>query len=83
MSPSKVKITQDEDNPIPKDVLADAICKLSDSANALLLSGLNEKAVVALLQDATHIPKKKIQTVLNALGQLRQDYTHSTGATND
>lgn len=74
--PRRVNVTQDEDAPVPKDVLANEICRLSDSANKLLASGLNEKAVVVLLHDATKIPKNKITAVLDALAQLRTDYTH-------
>lgn len=72
---ARVKI-QDPENEVPKDVLATEICKLSDSINKLILSGLNERAVIVLLQDATGIPKKKIQAVIQAIGQLRVDYTH-------
>lgn len=76
MSRTRINVTQDEDTPIPKDVLATEICKLSEATNKLLLSGLNQKAVVVLLRDATNLSKTKINQVLNALGQLRSDYTH-------
>lgn len=76
MARAKVNVVQDEDNPIPKDVLADAICKLSDNTNKLLLSGLNEEAIVILLVDSTKLSKGKIRHVLQALGDLRLKYTH-------
>lgn len=72
----QVNVTQDKDTPVAKDVLATEIVKLSDSAVKLLQSGLNQKAIVVLLRDATGLPKNKINVVLNALSQLRATYTH-------
>lgn len=71
-----VNVTQDKAHPIAKDVLAKEICKLSDNTSKLLQSGLNQKAIIVLLRDATGLSKTKINLVLNALGQLRTDYTH-------
>lgn len=76
MPKSKVNITQDDDDPIATEVLAQAICKLSDASNQLLSSGLNKKAIVVLLRDATNLSKRNITAVLDAMGQLRQDYTN-------
>lgn len=76
MSKVKINVTQDEDNPIPKDVLAKAICSLSDNTNKLILSGLNEEAIVILLVDSTKLSKSKIRMVLRSLGDLRSRYTH-------
>lgn len=73
---AKVNVIQDKDEPIPKDVLATAICKLSDNTNKLILSGLNEEAIVVLLVDSTKLSKSKIRHVLRALGELRANYTH-------
>lgn len=66
--------------PVPtvtKEMLATAICKLSDSANELLASGLNEKAILVLLADSSKMSKKSIKKVLDAMAQLRADYTHA------
>lgn len=71
----KVKI-ENPDNEIPREVLAKEICKLSDAINKLLLSGLNVKAIVVLLRDSTGLSKRNIQAVINAIAQLRADYTH-------
>lgn len=78
MARHSVNIVQDEEAPIPKDMLAAAICKLSDCVNKLLLSGLNEDAVIVLLKDSTGLSKRNIQLVLNSLSQLRTDYTHDS-----
>lgn len=76
MPRARVNITQDADEPISKDVLAKSICDLSDSLNKILLSGLNEKAIVVLLQDSTKCSKRTIKRVIDSIGQLRADYTH-------
>lgn len=61
---------------VTKEMLASAIIRLSDSSNELLNSGLNERAILALLFDSTKISKKTCKKVLDAVGQLRSDYTH-------
>lgn len=76
MSRTIVNVTQDKAHPVTKEVLATAICKLSDNTSKLLQSGLNHKAIVVLLRDATGLPKTKINMILNAINQLRTDYTH-------
>lgn len=70
------KIVQDEDAPVPKDVLAQSIINISLAFNKLLASGLNEKAVIALIKDDTSLPKKTVATVLHSLMRLRDDYTN-------
>ena len=76
MPRQRVNVIQDEETPVPKDILAAEICKLSDATNKLILSGLNQKAVVILLRDATGLSKRDINAVLDGLGQLRAEYTH-------
>ena len=60
--------------PETKEVLAEAICKISLAAERLASSGLNKTAVVALLHDRTKISKKQIHTILNGLRQLEGWY---------
>lgn len=72
----RVNIVQEEESPVQKDVLANEIIRMAGAVNKLLLSGLNEKAIVVLLRDATGLSKRNITLVLNALAQLREDYTH-------
>lgn len=62
---------------VTKEMLSTAICKLSDSANELLASGINEKAILVLLADSSKMSKKSIKKVLDAMAQLRADYTHA------
>ncbi len=76
MPRTRIAVVQDPDEVVSKEVLAKAICDLSDAANKLLLSGLNEKAIIVLLRDATGQSKGAIKRMLQAMSQLRADYTH-------
>lgn len=76
MPRTRVAVVQDPEEVVSKEVLAKAICDLSDGVNKLLLNGLNEKAVVVLLRDSTGCSKGTIKRVLQAMAQLRTDYTH-------
>jgi hypothetical protein len=58
----------------PPEALADAIRKISDSLQALLKSGLKEKAVIVLLHDATRIAKRDIEAILAGLKNLKAWY---------
>jgi 2-phospho-L-lactate guanylyltransferase (CobY/MobA/RfbA family) len=76
MAPN-VKINVVPNDPkITKDVLATTISKLSDATSALLNSGLNEKAILTLLADSTKLSKKSIKRIIDAINQLRADYTY-------
>ena len=54
--------------------LASAIAKISDGFDALLKSGLNKRAIVLLLHDATRLRRTDIQAVLDALPKLKEMY---------
>jgi hypothetical protein len=66
---------------ITKEVLADAIVKISDAVKSLDKSGLNKRAIIALLADDTKLGKGTINTVLNSLEDLAKNYAKpkSTG----
>lgn len=70
-----VVVTQDEENPVAQEVLADVIVKISDGMTKLLASGLNRKAIIVLLHDSTDQPKYRIEAVLDGLDSLRAAYT--------
>lgn len=76
MPREKINVVQDEEKPVSKEMLATAICKMSDATNQLLLSGLNHDAIVVLLVDKTKMSKRSVRKVIDAMGQLRADYTH-------
>lgn len=70
-----VVIEQDEQDPIETKVLARAIVHMSDDLTAILASGLNKKAVIILVADSSGQPKYRVEAVLNALADLKKDYT--------
>ncbi len=68
-------VVRADSNPLTKEVLASSIVSISDSVKRLYDSGLNRRAVVALLADDTKLGKKTIETVLDSLLDLRKTYT--------
>jgi len=61
--------------PITKEVLATSIVAISNAVKKLYDSGLNRRAVVALIVDDTKLGKGTIETVLDSLLDLRKTYT--------
>lgn len=61
--------------PVPKDVLASAIVRISESLEKLRKSGVNRAAIVALVKDDIGVPKSTINAVLDSLEHLRRNYT--------
>jgi len=70
---SKVNVQQNE-QPVPAEIMAQAIISISDSMKKLNNSGLKRKAIVALIHDQSKISKRHIEIVLNNLESLRQDW---------
>lgn len=62
------------DPPETTEILAEAIVRLGDAVKKLDASGLNRKAIVLLLQDATKVPKRDIIAILDAIPRLRGWY---------
>lgn len=60
--------------PQSREILAEAITRIGDAAAALKANGLNQKAIILLLNDATGIGKKDIALILDALPRLRGWY---------
>jgi len=61
--------------PIGKSILATAILQISDTVKDLEKSGMNRRAVIALIADDTKLGKGTITTVINSLGDLAKNYT--------
>ena len=51
--------------------IRDALGRIDDAANALLASGLTERALIVLLRDLTQLKGADIRAVLRALPRLR------------
>jgi siroheme synthase len=69
-----VNVKQNEQNPEGKEVLAAAIIKISEAADKLRKSGLNEKAIMILLHHETRVSQRDIKAVLSGLALLRKQY---------
>jgi hypothetical protein len=61
--------------PVTEGMLATAIVEIAEAVKKLERSGLNRKAVVALIQDDTKLGKGLIETVIISLSNLAKTYT--------
>lgn len=71
---TKVKVVQDDKAVIERPVLAKAIVDISKGFARLLNSGLNERAIIVLVHDVSHVGKPDVREVLQALKQLSNTY---------
>jgi hypothetical protein len=70
----KVVVQQDPEKPVDKGVLAAHIIEISRGVSKLLNTGINRRAIVALLYDSTKLPKSTISAVLDGITDLERDY---------
>lgn len=70
----RVHIKKNETKPESKEILAEAIVRIGEAMEKLSKSGLNRRAIITLIQDRTKLGKNDIETVLDALQQLRGWY---------
>ena len=80
-----IKLKKNKENPETPEVLADAIIKISNSLEQLSkLSGLNERALITLVQDSCSmvgnrfnrkpISRSTVEVVFRALKELKGRY---------
>lgn len=62
------------DPPESTEILAEAIVRLGDAVKKLDASGMNRKAIILLLNDATKVNKTDIAAILDAIPRLRGWY---------
>lgn len=62
------------DPPESKEILAEAVTKISDGFTKMLASGLNKQAIIILLQAETKLPQRDIRAILDALPRLKGWY---------
>ena len=67
-------MAKQETKPVPKKVLAESIVEISKAFAELRRSGLNQKAIIVLIHDATGLPKRDITRVLDSLDMLSSSY---------
>lgn len=70
-----VTVKLDDVAPESTEVIAAAIVRISRGVEKLSADGLNRRALLTLLKDATSMDKYQIDKVLNALPQLEALYT--------
>lgn len=71
---AKVKVIKNVEKPETKEILAEAIVRISNGFETLQKNGLNEDAIVALVQDQTGLAKRDIKLVLKSLRTLKGYY---------
>lgn len=76
MKKPKVEVQQEDEKPVAKMVLAANIVEINGAMQKLLRSGLNRRAIVALVHDNTKIAKSTIETVIDGIEDLKRAYTH-------
>lgn len=67
------------DPPESTEILAEAIVRIGGAMKKLGDSGLNHKAIVVLIQDATKLPKRDIELVIDAQKRLAGWYCRAPG----
>ena len=76
-----VKVEQDKDAPVEKLVLAQSIVEISKAMTHLLNTGINERAIVALVADSTDVGRPDIRAVLQSLRTLEANHCTPKGGT--
>lgn len=66
------------DSPIPEfqsaETIAQAIVKVADATQAIYKSGLNEKALILLISEASGVCKRDVKYVLSNMFHLKATY---------
>lgn len=62
------------DPPESKEILAESIVKLGKALDELNKSKLNKRAILILLQDATKLPKRDIELIIDSIPRLTAWY---------
>ncbi len=70
----KLIVVQPEEKPVSNEVLAASIVRISDEFARATSTGLNRRALVVLLKDATGVAQYEINKILDALPDLKAMY---------
>ena len=65
---------KDEANPVPAEVIADAIVEISKAMKALSNTRLTRRALVTLIAYESKVPRRDIEIVLNNLDRLEDTW---------
>ncbi len=69
-----VRVKKSEENPETTEILAEAVTRISTALTELKASGLNEAAIIILVQARTKLPRRDIKDVFDALRRLKGWY---------
>lgn len=69
-----IKIIKNIEKPEPTEILAEAVIRIGENMEKLQKSGLNRRAIVALLRDATGLGKGDIELVIDSLAKMKGWY---------
>lgn len=70
----KVTIKQRPENPIPVEIMAEAVVEIASAMKVLERTRLSRKAVIALVHDSSGVPKRVIADVLDHLQNLEKNW---------
>lgn len=65
-----------EEKPLDIQILQSHIVILSDAAKDMMECGLKDETIVLLLHDSTKVSKGHIRKILEALPELKSEYTN-------
>lgn len=74
-----IKVVKNPEDEIPVEVLERSIVEIAEGMRRINATRLNRRALVALIQDSSGLPKTKIEIVLNTLGDLESIYLKKEG----
>lgn len=76
----EVTVKQDPENPLPIEILAESIVKVSDGMKAVFDAGLTRRALVILIHDRLNgITRESIGAVLDTIPELKDHYLTPDG----
>ena len=74
MDTKQVVVTQDEQEPIPAEIIAASIVKIADGFERIKKSGLTQRAILLLISSASKVPVTHVRSVLEGIDQLKTLY---------
>lgn len=73
-----IKVVQDEEKPIPVEVMAESIKAISEGIKKLRSSRLNDKCLLLLIQHATPLTPRpsmtEIRAILDGIESIEHEY---------
>lgn len=69
-----IRVVQNEEEPIPVDIIASAIVGISHSMKKIAESRLNEKALDLLISKDSGVPLYQVRLVRESLNSLEKTY---------